>query len=181
MLGRGVSRVLSHSLDTYTSNISNTSLNSNHSTVPTRRVLWTGFFFRMRTITRIMLYWCTVSHTAHDLDSLKFEDFGEGGELYLKQLPERFLSNSIILEWLSVMALFLILLMMAIDNFIHPSILLYLISLIERGPERYLLIYRVGGEFKCRHGYSFAPAFTTFCRYFQLDFFGRCLPFSLNR
>ena len=70
----------------HTSNISSTFLQGSHSTVLIRRVLWTGSLFRIRTITRIMLYSCTVSHTPRDPDSLKnLKTFGEeGGQLYLE-------------------------------------------------------------------------------------------------
>ena len=63
MLERGASRTLFHSPDTCKNNTFNTFLKGNHSLVPTLRALWKGLFFRMRTITRIMLYWDTASRT----------------------------------------------------------------------------------------------------------------------
>jgi hypothetical protein len=72
-------RALLHLPDTCMTNILNSFLQGSHSPVPTLHAPWTGFFFRMRIISRIMPCWNTASHTLHNPGSSKFERFGEAG------------------------------------------------------------------------------------------------------
>src|SRR3954452_14720617 len=78
-LGPGALRTHSHSPGTWSTNIFNTFRKGSHSPVPTLHALWTGFFFRMRIITKIMLYWDTVLHTLVDQESLEVGRVGEDG------------------------------------------------------------------------------------------------------